>query len=496
MKKKDTIFIYGGFRQHNYLYLFPLLKGYLKNKKIKNIIIERRLAKKILENQYYSFFLKDYNVIVLNDLIKKKFIFGIFISLNLILKIFVILFLKKIEKNMMNRKKNFFEDQIDHAVWDTGIRWNKKKIDSIELFSKFKSFFLISRSIIITKIILKFFNLESLFLAHRVYGERLSLAIFRQKNIKIFFDKNYKIDRIIPQYDIEVGKVDKKTFIKTYKFLTDKIINTYWNKYKLGKSNYFEARIASKSQNINIKKSAKSFKNVIFLHIFRDSPFDTIDRRRIFFDYSQWITNTLNILKDSEEEWLLREHPSAKRWGENSKEILQSILDTNFNGKLPQNVKYSSENVSNIDQFKTAKRVVTYSGNAHLEAGCFGIKPIILSNCTIVKFDREIFLKPKSFTEYKKLLMKNSADRIFTLKSNQIKIFRRIIFIKQNLLDFRKELNAFKIFYIDDKKYFKKLFNKIYKSKKLYKDYFEKFGENLGKKINQSINSKYLKYFI
>ncbi len=56
MKKKDTIFIYGGFRQHNYLYLFPLLKGYLKNKKIKNIIIERRLAKQILENQYYSFF--------------------------------------------------------------------------------------------------------------------------------------------------------------------------------------------------------------------------------------------------------------------------------------------------------------------------------------------------------------------------------------------------------------------------------------------------------
>lgn len=496
MKKKDTIFIYGGFRPHNYLYLFPLLRGYLKDKKIKNIIIERRLPKKILEDQYYSLFLKDYNVIVLNDFIKKKLILGVIISLNLILKIFILLFLKKIEKNMMKRKKFFFEDQVDHAVWDTGMRWNKKKVDRIELFSKFKSFFLISKSIIITKIILNFFSLECLFLAHRVYGERLSLAIFRQKNIKIFFDKNYKVDKIINQYDIEVGKVDKKTFIKTFKFLTDKIINRYWNKYKLGKSNYLEARIASKKQNINIKKSPKFFKNVIFLHIFRDSPFDTIDRKRIFFDYNQWITDTLTILKDFKEEWLIREHPNAKRWGENSREILQEILNKNFNGKFPQNIKYSSESVSNIDQFKNAKRVVTYSGNAHLEAGCFGIKPIILSNCTIVKFDKEIYLKPKSYIEYKKFLMKNSTDRIFILKPNQIKIFRRIIFIKQNLLDFRKELNAFKIFYADDKKYFKKLFNKIYKSKKSYKNYFEKFGENLGKKINQSINSKYLKYFI
>ena len=326
--------------------------------------------------------------------------------------------------------------------------------------------------------------------------KRVSLAIFRKQKIKIYFDKNYKIDKLLPQYDIEVGKVEKKVFYKTLKFISNNLVNKYWNNYKLGKSNYLEARIASKKQNINKKKDAKFFRNVIFLHIFRDSPFDTIDRKRIFFDYSQWVTDTLNILKHSKEEWLLREHPAAKRWGENSREILQRVLDKNFSGKFPQNVQYSSKKISNIDQFKNAKRVVTYSGNAHLEAGCFGIKPIILSNCTIVQFDKNNYFKPKNLRNYKNLLLKNSEDKIFILKPNQVKTFRRIIFIKQNLLDFAKDLDSFKIFYIDNRKQLKKLFYKIYKKIRLNKDYFEKLGENLGIKITQSINSKYLKYFI
>ena len=187
---------------------------------------------------------------------------------------------------------------------------------------------------------------------------------------------------------------------------------------------------------------------------------------------------------------------NCKTMGWKFREILQSVLDKNFCGKFPQNVQYSSKKISNIDQFKNAKRVVTYSGNAHLEAGCFGIKPIILSNCTIVQFDKNNYFKPKNLRNYKNLLLKNSEDKIFILKPNQVKTFRRIIFIKQNLLDFAKDLDSFKIFYIDNRKQLKKLFYKIYKKIRLNKDYFEKLGENLGIKITQSINSKYLKYFI
>ncbi len=492
MKKKDTLFIYGGFRQYHYLYLIPLLKGYLRNKKIKNIIIENDFNIKILENSYYSSFLKNYNIIILHKLFKKKFILSFLENFGLILKIFNLIFFKNIQKKMRIRKKDFFENQLEHAVWDTGLRWNKAKIRDIELISKIKSFFLILKSVLNSKIVLKNFKIDTLFLAHRVYGERVALALFRKEKIKIFLNKNFKIDKLKLNYDIEVGKVNKETFSKTLKFINKFEINNYWKEYKKGKSNYLEARIAGNSK---INKKNLNFKNVMFLHIFRDSPFDTIDDKRIFFDYYDWINSSLQIIKNSKENWLLREHPSAKLWGENSRDIVQSILNQNFEGQFPKNIKYSSEKFSNIEQFKNAKRIITFSGNSHLESGCFGIKPIIISNCTISGFNKKNYLKPKNIQDYERLLLKNSNDKIFKLDQDQINKYRRIIFIKQNLLEFGKDIDSFKVFYVDDVKKFEKLFKNILKKINTKLKFFEQLGFLLNKRKTQSINSKYLKFF-
>ena len=72
MQKKDTIFLYGGFHQHNYLYLLPLLKGYLKNKKVRNIIIEKKLAKEIFRKQILLNFLKKLQCHNIERFCKKK----------------------------------------------------------------------------------------------------------------------------------------------------------------------------------------------------------------------------------------------------------------------------------------------------------------------------------------------------------------------------------------------------------------------------------------
>ena len=42
------------------------------------------------------------------------------------------------------------------------------------------------------------------------------------------------------------------------------------------------------------------------LHIFKDSSFDDIDIKRIFPDYYSWVVETLKIVKDSKETWILR----------------------------------------------------------------------------------------------------------------------------------------------------------------------------------------------
>ena len=55
------------------------------------------------------------------------------------------------------------------------------------------------------------------------------------------------------------------------------------------------------------------------LHIFKDSPFTNIDRNRIFADYYVWVLETLKIISQSKEKWVIRKHPSADRWGEDQK---------------------------------------------------------------------------------------------------------------------------------------------------------------------------------
>ena len=84
----------------------------------------------------------------------------------------------------------------------------------------------------------------------------------------------------------------------------------------------------------------------------------------------------------------LRKHPSAARWGEDQKNIIKNIFFKLFNGKIPKNIYFEDNIKSNIDQFKQTKRLITFSGNSHLEAACFGIKPIIISKTTLCNFEK------------------------------------------------------------------------------------------------------------
>ena len=136
--------------------------------------------------------------------------------------------------------------------------------------------------------------------------------------------------------------------------------------------------MANDASKINIKNKIKVPKNILMLHIFKDSPFSIIDKKRIFNDYVDWLRHTLKIISKTDEIWGIKFHPSAKRWGENSQKIFNEFISEIFNSKIPNNFFLINKEFSNYEIFQKSKRIVTFWGTCHLESAAFGLKPIVI----------------------------------------------------------------------------------------------------------------------
>ena len=77
--KKKSIYFGGGFREHQILYMLPILDGFCSKNRIKKIIFEKKLSKSILNLPIIRNFLKNYEVTYLPEIELKRS--------NLILKI-------------------------------------------------------------------------------------------------------------------------------------------------------------------------------------------------------------------------------------------------------------------------------------------------------------------------------------------------------------------------------------------------------------------------
>ena len=489
---KKSLFFGGAFRDHQILYMIPILDGFCSKKKIKKIIFEKKLSEKILNVHYVKNFLNKYEILYLTEINKKNFNFfykplkAIFFSYFFFLSFLV-------NKKLLLRQNNdWFNCQLYHAIWDTCIVYNQKKLDNFELKSRvISSLQLAQKKIDI--ISLKKKNTSYAFIQHTVYSERYLFALLRKFNIKIFVQTKHVLIEQKKDEDFGFKYLNRKIFIDSFKFIKNRKILDYWSQILKGKSKYLEARIAA---NLKNKTKMKNFReNVLMLHIFRDSPFTNIDRERIFSDYYTWVVETLKILRKSKEKWIIRKHPSAERWGENQKKIVDEIFKKVFGKKVPKNIIFENNLKSNLLQFKHTKRLVTFSGNSHLEAACFGIKPIIISKTTLSDYGKNLYFKPKSILDYQKLLL-DGKDQKFLITEKEILICKRILFLIHNVINFSEDVDSFHIFRSDPQKIFKHLFIKILdKTKKNYLNIFE-IGKLITLKYNQSINLKYIRLFI
>ena len=451
-KNPNSAYIAGESLESNLLWIIPLLEGINIERNVNSVIFDKPIGNFIIKNKNIKKFLNKYKLKIFNKNHSKLTSFFqnlkiTFIYFDLIFK-FIFLFNKK-----KILKMNWFNSQIYHAYWDSCLISMKDSQLKPTLFQKLKNAITICKTINDFERIKKN-NLNYVFLAHTVYKYRVIMALCRVYNIKIYTTANFNIQIQNKNYDKSWSYIDKS---KLNLKIKREVIRNYWKKRLRGNSNYKDAQVAS-----NIKTNISWYpQNVILLHIFKDSPFNVIDNKRIFFDYFDWISKTLDIINKSDEKWALRLHPNHKRWGENQILILKKILK-NYR---KNNLLIDNKLISNNEMFSKVRRVVTFSGTSHLEASCFGIKPIIISEVTLSKLNKKLVFKPKNLKEYEKLLLIRSLDNKFKQSKKVINLSKKIIYIRENLLSMKKNINT-ENFYKNDKKKFD-----IYLSKKILMNY-------------------------
>ncbi len=476
---KKNIFVGRGFIESQLLWVIPLVHGYCKKKKIKTIIFEEQLSKRILDNVHIKKILKNYEIIYLDQLsIIIKYPVAKFLYTMIVLIPLSLMRINSIKKEKMIKNSLFDWDdyQVKHAIWDQAIRIGKDGDIEPSILNKIISSVGAYYAIFKAKIVLKQ-NCKDFFIAHSVYSHRAFLMKVRKKSHAVFCHLGFTIYKQYKNYDNSWCFIKKNKFANICKNLTKKKIDKYWSDRLSGKGNYVDSRIAS------IIKTKKTFKNlnydnVIFLHIFRDSPYADIDPSRIFVDYSQWIEHTLKTIALSDENWTLRLHPSYKRWGENQYLALNKIINQTFN-KFPKNIFLDDNLTSNNEVFKRAKRVVTFNGTSHLEAACYGIKSIIISDAMLSKLDNKLIFKPNSKNSYDKLLLEDPDANIFKLSKNQINFAKKVMYIREKALKFETEVGGFHVFAGDSKSKRQEDFNQTKKKLKNNISFLELNGKLL-----------------
>lgn len=483
MKKK--LFINNDFTVSQLIWIIPIIDGFCVKNKISKIIFSTKLPSNIIHLKHVKIFLNKYSIEVIKYEPKFKKYLNTFLML---IKNF--LFLKKIFlKSPLQNKNNWFDLQIDHSIWDyTNILMKDDNLNRNFVLRCFSILVCLDKIRLGNYLVYK--KVTHAFIGHSVYSSRALMAVLRKNKIQIFNQANFNLYRQYHNEDKFWSEIKKESFNKLKDLNLLKLSNKYWKKRIIGKGNYKDSQLAL----YNVKRYKIKEKNFIFLHIFKDSPFNVIDKKRIFDDYFHWFIETIKIINHSDEKWYIKFHPSYKLWGENQKKIINFLLKKN-NIILNKNITIQNKKLSNYDIFKNAKRVVTFSGTPHLEIASFGIKPIIISKSTLESYDKNKILKPKTLKHYEKLLLINSDSRVFKLNNIDKYIARKLLFIRENIFTLKEDLNLFNTYRSDNKN---KINQEIKKAKETtVKNYNNLFllGKNLNK-LNRTISFNYMKYFL
>ena len=230
--EKKSNLSWRSFRQHQYLYMLPIIDSFCKKNKINTIIIERKLIKKTFTHPMINKIKKRYNIVYLPDLIKRN---KVEFKINLFF-VLIYFFLKYffIKGKNLREKDTWISTQIKHSIWDFAIKINKDKFDSLELLPRLKSIYYSSLYYCYSLLLLKYYKIDFSFFQHFVYFERTLFANLRRKKVTLI-QKSFHVLRVKKKYDLSSNYLDK-IYKNSFKFKKEKfkIIEEYLS----GRSKY------------------------------------------------------------------------------------------------------------------------------------------------------------------------------------------------------------------------------------------------------------------
>ena len=475
--KQKSILVGGAFSNTQYLWVLILMFKYCNINNIKNIIFENEISEDIINSKYLKKEFKKFNII----LKKKNYFllileFIIYYSFNFILDI----------KNDKNFKKQF-----NYSFSDTCRLKNNKNFYNISYVTKIKSILILFSQYTFINKLLKNYYIKDVFYGHSVYQYRLTLSLFKSKKVNFFVQANNSL------YKTNIHNEVRWDFLDTYKYkILSKIISkkkvlNYWNQRNRGFSQYEDFNVSSKITN---EAYFDKKLNIIMLHIFQDSPFNYIDSKKIFFDYFHWLHHTISILNKSKEDWFLKFHPNAHRWGEDSRKIFFDFIKKD-KISLGKNIKFL-ENTSNLSIFNNLSKLITFSGTSGLEAISYGVKPICISRITHHSsvLNKQYFL-PRSLKVYKDLILKK-PDHFKVSNEKDRYEAKKIIYLRENALTLNPNFTSRNIYRGDSINYKIKQFNKMKDDIDNNYKYLNTLGEIIAKKqifLSKEFGEKILK---
>jgi len=356
-------------------------------------------------------------------------------------------FLKK--KNLKDLENLKIKDiWIGDLIYDSYLKKYQKP--TIDLNSS-DFFYFLKNAIELHLYWLDFFNknkVEAICVCHAVYLTGIPLRIANHNNIKSFAISGLNCDPVNLsnriRYSDKISASDihsrfyKKIFYKysnstkkKFLFLGKKILTDIVSgkqKYNYLKYNFYQ------KNKIKLGKKSKKVRVAVFAHDFIDSPH--IYGNHFFPDFKQWF-NFLNILiKNTDYDWYIKEHPQIEKITKNE---INKLLKKNKKLKLLK---------KNFPIYNMKKMgfdfVLTVYGTVASELAVQGIKVINASrNNPHNRFNFSI--NPKNLTEYRNLLFNlNKISFNPNIKDLYMFHFMKNLVLNNNLF-FNNEDKYFKI---------------------------------------------------
>ena len=207
-----------------------------------------------------------------------------------------------------------------------------------------------------------------------------------------------------------------------------------------GKKKYLYLKDSSfRNKDIKIKKSQKNkIKVAIFVHDFIDSPH--IYGNHFFPDFQKWFEFLDEMIKKTDYEWYVKEHPASSLLTKNK---VEDLLKANKNLKLIKK-NFPNNKLKNLG----INFVLTVFGTVASELPIYDIQ-VISASKNQPHMDFNFSINPKNFNRYKNLILDLGKNN-FKINKKQLYSFHYLkeIFSKNHL------------FFYDQEKYFKYLGNK------------------------------------